>query len=210
MGKGKDKDHRGKGKEKKFRDEEEEEEEEPQRPLGGQSKNAGMLPPSDDESESEEEEAPRKGKAKGQNPNAGMMPPSDDESDEDDESDDDDPPPTPKEMATFIKSKGLGKEFLKWVEKQRKEAKAAPKPMPGYEMSRKEREAAKKKAEEEEDDEEPDPAVAKRLEEVRKRREAQAKQRIAADGWDRMKPLSADNHPPGTVWPPPDQSVDVA
>ena len=42
-----------------------------------------------------------------------------------------------------------------------------------------------------------------KLELVRKRREAQAKQRIAKDGWDRMKPMSADNHPPGTTWPPP-------
>ena len=70
-------------------------------------------------------------------------------------------------------------------------------------MTRKEREAKKKAEEEEESSEEEDPAVVKRLEEVRKRREAQAKQRIAADGWDRMKPMSADNHPPGTVWPPP-------
>ena len=31
-------------------------------------------------------------------------------------------------------------------------------------------------------------------------------QRIATDGWDRMKPMSADNHPPGTVWPPPGEA----
>ena len=110
-------------------------------------------------------------------------------------------------MAEFIKSKRLGKEFLAWLEKKRAEPKAGKAPA-GYEMSRKEREAQKKKQEEEdESDEEPDPAVAKRLEEVRKRREAQAKQRIAADGYDRMKPLSADNHPPGTVWPPPNQKA---
>ena len=69
-------------------------------------------------------------------------------------------------------------------------------------MTRKEKEALEGKQEEEEP-EDPDPEVAKRLEVIRKRREAQAKQRIATDGWDRMKPMSADNHPPGTVWPPP-------
>jgi len=53
------------------------------------------------------------------------------------------------------------------------------------------------------DDDEPDPAIQKKLEEVRKRREMQAKQRIAADGWDRLKPMSADNHPPDMTWPPP-------
>jgi hypothetical protein len=35
---------------------------------------------------------------------------------------------------------------------------------------------------------------------LRKRREAQAQMRIAVDGWDRMKPMSADNHPPGMNW----------
>ena len=66
-------------------------------------------------------------------------------------------------------------------------------------------EPTQEKAEEEEEEEEdPDPEVMARLEIVRKRREAQAKQRITADGWDRMKPMSEDNHPPNMVWPPPD------
>ena len=34
-------------------------------------------------------------------------------------------------------------------------------------------------------------------------RRQMAAKRIETDGWDRMKPLSADNHPPGTTWPPP-------
>ena len=75
-------------------------------------------------------------------------------------------------------------------------------------MSRKDQE--KKKKEEEEEEEDPDPEVEKRLEAVRKRREAQAKQRIAADGWDRMKPMSADNRPPGSVWPPPNATPEIA
>ena len=128
MGKGKD--HRGKGKEKKFREEEEEDEEEPDehpkgRGVGGQGANAGMMPPSDDDSE-EEEEAPKGRKVGGQSKNAGMMPPSDDEDDDDDDSEEDEPP-TPREMAEFIKSKGLGKEFLKWVAKKRTQAAKAPK-----------------------------------------------------------------------------------
>jgi len=137
------------------------------------------------------------------------MPPSDsseeEESGEEEESEDDDPPPTSKEMAEFIKAKGLADEFMKWLKKKRQEPKEekAAKPMPGYEMSRKEREAAKKQQEEEEEsDEEVDPAVMAKLEIVRKRREAQAAARVAKDGWDRMKPISEDNRPPGSTWPP--------
>ena len=54
---------------------------------------------------------------------------------------------------------------------------------------------------------EPDPeTIAKdmaRLEMIKAKRAKDAERRIAQDGWDRMKPLSADNHPPGTTWPPP-------
>ena len=72
----------------------------------------------------------------------------------------------------------------------------------GYELSKKE--AAKKKAEEEEEsDEEADPEVMKRLEIVKKRREDQKAARLKADGWDRMLPMTEDNHPPGMAWPPP-------
>ena len=56
-------------------------------------------------------------------------------------------------------------------------------------------------------EEEPDPEqMAKDMERlalIKKRREDQARARIEKDGWDRMKPLSEDNHPPGTQWPPP-------
>ena len=82
----------GKGKGRQFsapeqlEQEESEEEEEVagSRSLGGQSANAGMMPPSD--SDESEDEMPR-----GQNANAGMMPPSDSDSD-----DGDAPPPKGK------------------------------------------------------------------------------------------------------------------
>ena len=207
MGRGRDHGGRGKGrgggKNRPREEEESDDDDEPEdKNVGGQSGNVGMMPPSDSESE-------------------------DDDDDGEEEEEDDDPPPTSKEMAEFIKGKGLADEFLKWLKKKRQEkevrqpsaslplhpfavAPAAPqekgsKPMPGYEMSRKEREAAKKRQEEEEESEdEPDPEVIARLEIVRKRREAQAAARIAKDGWDRMKPMAEDNHPPGTTWPLPE------
>ena len=37
---------------------------------------------------------------------------------------------------------------------------------------------------------------------IKKRREDQAAARIEKDGYDRMKPLAEDNHPPNTIWPP--------
>ena len=74
-------------------------------------------------------------------------------------------------------------------------------PPAGYELNKKE--AAK---EEESSDEEPDPEVLKRLEIVKKRREQQKEARLKADGWDRMLPMTADNHPPGLAWPPPDEA----
>ena len=53
---------------------------------------------------------------------------------------------------------------------------------------------------------EPDPEMMakdmERLALIKKRREDQAMQRIEKEGWDRMKPQSADNHPPGMAWPP--------
>jgi hypothetical protein len=215
------------GKEKKFREEEEDE----------------------DEEEEEEEEVVQKGRAVGgQSATAGMMPPDDDddEDEEEEDDDDDDPPPSAKEMADFIKSKGLGNEFMAWLKKKRAQPTAAKVRAPhpgaigrarctcrgarasaatnepcvlavlhstqapaGYEMSRKEREAKKRQEEEEEEsDDEPDPAIAARLEAVRKRREAQAAQRVATDGWDRYATLSATNHPPDTTWPPPNSAGD--
>ena len=100
------------------------------------------MPSSDDDDDDDEEEVPQQQRG-GQSKNAGMMPPSEsEEEDSEEESDDDDPPPTAHEMAAFIKSKGLGKEFLTWLAKARKAPKAGKAPA-GYEMSR--QEAAKKK-----------------------------------------------------------------
>ena len=122
----------------------------------------------------------------------------DDDDDDDDDSEAKDAGPSDIERLKMIfTTVGVPKELRKelavallaWKKGEELKPKKA-------EPTRKEREAAKAK-EEDEEDEEPDPAVQKKLEEVRKRREAQAKQRIAADGWDRMKPVTADNHPPG-------------
>ena len=141
-----------------------------------------------------------------------MMPSSDDDEDEDSADEEDEGAAEKAQLRKILGNAGvpasamkeLTLQLMQW--KAGKEVKLAPKSAGrAPEPTRKEREAmaASKKEEESSDDDEPDPAVAKRLEEVRKRREAQAKQRIANDGWDRMKPLSADNHPPGMVWPPP-------
>jgi len=153
-----------------------------------------MMPPSDDDDDDDEEV----GK---QSKNAGMMPPSDDSDDDDDDDDDsEDDGPTEIERLKKIFAKcevpkeirrDLGFALLAWKKDHdiRPLNPAAPP-------------KAKTKAE----DEEPavvDPKVAKKLEEVRKRREAQAKQRIEKEGWDRFAPMSETNKPPGTTWPPP-------
>jgi len=53
---------------------------------------------------------------------------------------------------------------------------------------------------------EPDPEQMRKdmekLALIRAKREADAAKRIAKDGWDRMKPMSESNHPPGMQWPP--------
>ena len=104
----------------------------------------------------------------------------------------------------FIKSKGLDGELKAWLKTKAQAAKPG-KPIAGYELSK--AEAAKKAEEEESSEEEPDPEVLKRLEIVKKRREEQREKRLAADGWDRMLPMTADNHPPGMAWPPPAEST---
>jgi hypothetical protein len=74
--------------------------------------------------------------------------------------------------------------------------------VPQVQLTRKEREQLEAQKEEEPDPEQ----MAKDMERlalIKKRREDQARARIEKDGWDRMKPLSEDNHPPGTQWPPP-------
>jgi hypothetical protein len=182
--------------------------------VGKQSSKAGMMP-SSDEDESEEEEEIQRG---GQNPNAGMMPPSDDDDDEEEESEEEEDAAEKTQLRQILGGAGvpdsamkeLMAQLIKW--KAGEQVKVAPKKAArAPEPTRKEREAmAGKKKEESSSDEEPDPEVAKKLEMVRKRREQQAAQRIAKDGWDRMKPMSADNHPPNTVWPPPGQAADVS
>lgn len=68
-------------------------------------------------------------------------------------------------------------------------------------LTRKEREQLEAQKEEE-----PDPEQIaldmERLAIIKKRREDQAAARIEKDGYDRMKPLAEDNHPPNTIWPP--------
>ena len=203
MGKGKDKDNK-RGGPKQFA--ESSDQIETRKP---KKKGKAAFEESSEEEESDGEVVPVRGGQ--QNANAGMMPPSDDEEEETDDDDEEEeeaqkgPAATPAEMMAFIKSKGLEGELKAWL-KSRAAAAKPGKPMPGYELSK--AEAAKKKQEEEEEssDEEPDPAVLKKLEEVKKRREEQKAKRIAADGWDRMMPMTADNHPPGMTWPPPDQA----
>ena len=99
------------------------------------------------------------------------------------------------------KSKGLTDELHKWRLKVREamQRKAA--------AAQAAARAKKKQVDEEGDspDEEQKAVDKARLEAVRKRRAEQEKQRIAKDGWDRMKPMSADNRPPGTAWPPPSE-----
>ena len=103
----------------------------------------------------------------GQNPNAGMMPPS--SSDEDSGSDDEEPKSKPTAKAPAVQQ-----------------------------LNRKEREALEgKKKEEEELDPEQLRKDMERLAMVKKRREEQAAKRIEKDGWDRMRPIGPDNHPPG-------------
>jgi len=202
MGKGKDKDKGGRGGprggSKQFSSPEE------IQSVGRQIGGRGM-PPDDEEEDEEEEDEPQVTK---QNPNAGMMPPSDEDEDEDDEDEDeDDEDDEDDEEVDKIKlkkifisvgvpseiRKELAMQLLRW--KSGKDAKE-PKKM----------EYASQPARKQDEVFEVDPKVAAaekaRLDLVKKRREEAAKKRIAADGFDRMKPLSADNHPPGTKWPP--------
>jgi len=77
------------------------------------------------------------------------------------------------------------------------------------ELTRKEREQLEAQKEPEMTAEE-DAVNRKKLEEIKKRREAQAKQRVAADGWDRYAPLTETNRPPGSPWPPPEKAAEIS
>lgn len=130
-----------------------------------------------------------------QSATAGMMPPSD--SDSDDESEDG------VSGHTNGQSKNAGM-MPPSDSDDESDDEVAPlpkgKPPPGYEMTRREREQLKAQKEPVLDPEE----LAKNMEKlamVKKRREDQRLKRIATDGWDRMKPVSEDNRPPGSPWP---------
>jgi len=219
MGKGKNQKGTGsRGKRAQEEDEAEADEKPRETPaargLSNQNANAGMMPPSDEDEdeEEEEEEAPRGG----QNANAGMMPPDDDDDDDDDDDEEEDPNwveanRLAEQLLKVFKKldKDDRQEFLKDVlfdkfRKAHEKAEAAAKPKEP-EMTRKEREQLEAQKEPEMNAEQ-DAANRKKLEEIKKRREDQAKKRIEADGWDKYAPLSATNKPPGTTWPPPEQA----
>jgi hypothetical protein len=135
--------------------------------------------------EEEDDDEPRSLAA--QNANVGMMPPSSSE----DESDDGLRAQNPK--AGMMPQSDSGSES----DDEDEEAKPKPKAPQAQQLTRKEREAIEGKAEEEEIDPEQLARDMERLAMVRKRREEQAAKRIEKDGWDRMKPVGPDNHPPG-------------
>ncbi|WIA20517.1 hypothetical protein OEZ85_004913 [Tetradesmus obliquus] len=161
---------KGRGKE----DEDSEEEIEPQRGLGGQRSNVGMLPPSDSGSDEEGEEgkegeAADKQKQKassskgGQSKTAGKLPPSGSEDDED--------------------------------EDESSEEESSEEPLNEYLASA----PRKKKVVEEEPDPEQIRKDMERLELIKQKREQDRLKRIADEGWDRFAPISDTNKPPGHV-----------
>ena len=138
----------------------------------------------------------------GQSATAGMMPPSSSEEESEEEEEE-------------TQQRGLGGQSATAgmlppnSSDEEEEAAPAPKSKKGKEpaapeLTRKEREQLEAQKEAEAG---PDPETMRkdmeRLALIKKRREDQAAKRVETDGWDRMKPLSADNHPPGTTWPPP-------
>lgn len=138
--------------------------------------------------EEDEDDEPRSLAA--QNANVGMMPPSSSEG-ESDSGDDGPRAQNPKAgmMPPSDSESGSDEEVAKSHPSTK-----APQPQ---QLTRKEREALEGKPEEEEVDEEQLARDMERLAMVRKRREEQAAKRIEKDGWDRMKPIGPDNHPPG-------------
>ena len=138
----------------------------------------------------------------GQSATAGMIPPSSSEEESEEEEEE-------------TQQRGLGGQSATAgmlppnSSDEEEEAAPAPKSKKGKEpaapeLTRKEREQLEAQKEAEAG---PDPETMRkdmeRLALIKKRREDQAAKRVETDGWDRMKPLSADNHPPGTTWPPP-------
>lgn len=161
----------------------------------GKQKKGGRKEYTEGPAEEEEEEVEVKGGKGGrglggQNSNAGMLPPNSSDEEEEEEE-------VPKGK------KGAGQSATAGMmppnsSDEEEESEDDDEPV---QLTRKEREqlAAQKPAE-------PDPEqISKdmaRLEMIKAKRAKDAERRIANDGWDRMKPMSADNHPPGMKWPP--------
>ena len=139
-------------------------------------------------SESEEEEEEVKGRARGvgaQSDTAGMLPPNSSDEEEEEEE--------PK--------KGRGQSATAGMMPPGSSDEESDDEPQQPQLTRKEREQLEAQQEEEPDPEQ----IAKdmdRLAIIKKRREEQAAARIEKDGWDRMKPMSEDNHPPNMTWPP--------
>ena len=142
-------------------------------------------PPSESEEEEEEEV---KGRARGvgaQSDTAGMLPPNSSDEEEEEEE--------PK--------KGKGQSATAGMMPPGSSDEESDDEPQQPQLTRKEREQLEAQQEEEPDPEQ----IAKdmdRLAIIKKRREEQAAARIEKDGWDRMKPMSEDNHPPNMTWPP--------
>ena len=139
-------------------------------------------------SESEEEEEEVKGRARGvgaQSDTAGMLPPNSSDEEEEEEE--------PK--------KGKGQSATAGMMPPGSSDEESDDEPQQPQLTRMEREQLEAQQEEEPDPEQ----IAKdmdRLAIIKKRREEQAAARIEKDGWDRMKPMSEDNHPPNMTWPP--------
>jgi hypothetical protein len=125
----------------------------------------------------------------------GMLPPSDSESESDDDSPRGGQPATAGMMPpSDSDSEGSGEED--GAEKPKKVAEKKPKELKPLVPD------APRRNKEEEIDPGQLAVDMERLELVKKRREEQRLKRIADEGWDRFAPLTEDNRPPGTAWPP--------
>ena len=142
------------------------------------------------EEEEEEEEVQEKGGRgpKGQSSTAGMLPPNSSDEEEEEE--------VPKGKKGAGQSATAGMLPPNSDEEEESEEEDEP-----VQLTRKEREQL-----EAQKPEEPDPETItkdmERLAMIKEKRAKDAERRIANDGWDRMKPLAEDNHPPGMKWPP--------
>ena len=141
------------------------------------------------EEEEEEEEVQEKGDRgpKGQSSTAGMLPPNSSDEEEEEE--------VPKGK------KGAGQSATAGMLPPNSDEEESEEEDEPVQLTRKEREQL-----EAQKPEEPDPETItkdmERLAMIKAKRAKDAERRIANDGFDRMKPLAEDNHPPGMKWPP--------